>query len=1432
MAWICGSGQVQAETLNFDTAADLSGFTINSSTGTPLLHGSSYGAGSPAGGGLRFKAASSSKSTSVIHKVVTQEASTVGEWQMSVVLNPREVDDISSGESKGEIHFGFTTSTLTSELEKFLHERNPSIGVFFKAEHKINDSGKNRKVEFGLFNNHAYSNNEVVKNSAANFTHFDEWLKLSLTLVRTGDTTFDASFIVESLGTDGIGTPVEVYASAIFSLTHEQLAAAQTAYGAMAMTTDKSMPGIYFDDYTTEVGTLNPPPAPTALEASVVTSGSFTANWTPGAGVRPQGYVLELSKASDNFATGKLIAADGSLDQASGITINTTAISQDVVNLQPSTAYVYRVAATNTAGASGYSDVITFTTLAVGANSSPTLDVIADVGPLPGVAPQQTVTLSGISPGGEPGQTVTITASSSNPAIIPNPVVIYTSPATTAELKFTPAGAEGTAVITVTVDDGQAMDNELARTFSVLVSNPPETLAFDSASDEQQLTKITNSGIQHAWADGVGSGETPGGGIEVTSTGGGGDRGFAAWRSQAYPLTGITLMKTSILINMKELDDIALGDEGKLEFRLGFTPTLNYNASKPHEFLHKNNAGISVSLKGEHKPSDSGKDRKIEAELSFNGEDPKAGKLGLIATDSVNNWLRLTLTVTPMGGSLYGASYTLEDLGEFGSDSPVVILQSPMSAYENATLAAASSFYAAYCGKLDKELTRVVLDDHRVILSNQPPDQPEIADASLVTSSTFTANWQPGVLAYPTGYELQVVEGAADFIAGNFIAASGAGAQADGIAINDGAIHSLRISGLLPGTSYRYRVVAFNINGDSPPSDEASVTTLNAGENAAPTLDNIPPPQPIALNSGEQTVLLSGITAGGEDGQTVTVSAVSSNTALIADPSVIYTSGASIAELKYTPASGAIGNAVITVTVSDGQPNNATLERVFTIRVVDPPPLLEFEDPTQLADLILTESNILVAHATDAGVGQPASGGIVFSGGQVGTDRAAVVVRPTAFDATRSGYMISSMMVNFAEVLNAEAGSKDKGEIRLGFMGKSTADVNKPKDTMHKTNPSLGVKFAVEHEPSSSEKQRKVEAELFGYDGGSEVKSGKIEITGVQEISNWLKVNFYAVRASQNTYYLSYIIEDYGADGSTYQGQVMSNGPFVISNPAFANDSSIFSSFVFSGEKAGSGSYKADRFEAVVNTTAPDAPITQIATGITSDGLTVNWSPASIGVPTAGYIVEICKAGNPFLPGNFISAAGLAAQSEGIRIEDPGVTSLVITGLLPLTNYAIQVRAYNAEDEAGAILNSVNAATLTGPGLAYETWASYYFADEADVPERGGKLADFDHDGVSNFLEYALNLNPIKSDASGMPVADATGDYLRFTFKLRYNIEGLIYEPQTCTNLTGWTNEGVIILDDSQPPDAEGMQTITVEYIDPIETESRRFFRLAVKTTD
>ena len=129
---------------------------------------------------------------------------------------------------------------------------------------------------------------------------------------------------------------------------------------------------------------------------------------------------------------------------------------------------------------------------------------------------------------------------------------------------------------------------------------------------------------------------------------------------------------------------------------------------------------------------------------------------------------------------------------------------------------------------------------------------------------------------------------------------------------------------------------------------------------------------------GEQTVSLTGITAGGGETQLLLITAVSDNTGLIPDPTVNFDSQSSTGTLKFTPAADQFGTATITVLVEDGgldndlgtQEDNGTVSRAFDVVLapVNDEPMF---DP--VADLVLPENaltQVLDITGITAGAGE------------------------------------------------------------------------------------------------------------------------------------------------------------------------------------------------------------------------------------------------------------------------------------------------------------------------------------------------------------------------------------------------------------------------------------------------------------------------------
>ncbi len=128
-------------------------------------------------------------------------------------------------------------------------------------------------------------------------------------------------------------------------------------------------------------------------------------------------------------------------------------------------------------------------------NDAPTLDPVADR-TIPEDSPLQTIGLAGIGTGAaNEAQRLTVTATSSQPALVPHPQVAYTSPQAAGTLTFRPQpNLHGSAVLTVTVrDDGGTANggqDTVTRQFTVRITpeNDPPTVQWVAPDDGSVVT--------------------------------------------------------------------------------------------------------------------------------------------------------------------------------------------------------------------------------------------------------------------------------------------------------------------------------------------------------------------------------------------------------------------------------------------------------------------------------------------------------------------------------------------------------------------------------------------------------------------------------------------------------------------------------------------------------------------------------------------------------------------------------------------------------------------------------------------------------------------------------------------------------------------------------------------------------------------------------
>jgi len=152
---------------------------------------------------------------------------------------------------------------------------------------------------------------------------------------------------------------------------------------------------------------------------------------------------------------------------------------------------------------------------------------------------------------------------------------------------------------------------------------------------------------------------------------------------------------------------------------------------------------------------------------------------------------------------------------------------------------------------------------------------------------------------------------------------------------------TINASNTLTGTPNREdvenspHVVEIKVEDNAGASDTLSFSIEVKYENSAPTLD--PVPELIELTEDDlaiKAIQLTGITAGEENNQSISISIDNSNEALFESFSLNYTSPQSTAEISYQLKADAFGEAVINITVTDdGAEDINAVSDSFTIAV-------------------------------------------------------------------------------------------------------------------------------------------------------------------------------------------------------------------------------------------------------------------------------------------------------------------------------------------------------------------------------------------------------------------------------------------------------------------------------------------------------------------
>lgn len=542
-------------------------------------------------------------------------------------------------------------------------------------------------------------------------------------------------------------------------------------------------------------------------------------------------------------------------------------------------------------------------------NDKPILDTIADL-KLSGASPSQTVEITGIGPGApnETNQTLTVIAQSTNPALVPNPLVEYRSPDATGRLTITPvAGQSGSARITVAVLDDGITNNFFSRTFTVTVPELEGPPTISIIADQTTFEDTPTTNIAFVIADGRASAD----GLRLTA---------ASSDLNLVPVENIVFIGTGTNRAVRVTPVRDLSGESIIAVTVTDETGLSATNSFHVTVLPVNDAPVLAQFpKTVSILEDSGEQSVPLAEINAGGGETQNLRVLAISSNPAVVWNPTVVYESP---STAGRLILVPLTNAIGSSVITVVLQDD-GGTANGGMDAVTNRFTVTVSLVNDPPTLGPLED--VVINEDAPSQ--TVKLTGITSGATNENQTLSIKAISS--DTNVISNLiVSYVNPNSNGtltlkpqANAFGKVTIGVVVDDGQGASNTVT----------RTFDVTINPVNDPPTLNSMADFNISEDA-----------PL------QSVNLGGIGSGApNEVQQLTVTARSSNPALIPDPVTTYASPNSSGTLSFQPRTNANGLATITVVVRDnGGTERGGVDAVtnfFTVKVsaVNDPPTLD-----------------------------------------------------------------------------------------------------------------------------------------------------------------------------------------------------------------------------------------------------------------------------------------------------------------------------------------------------------------------------------------------------------------------------------------------------------------------------------------------------------